>query len=64
MTRYETGLRANLVRSLVGAKEAFTATPMARLLVLATPHLAQQTPSEPASKIKHDYVIMARVLLV
>lgn len=37
---------------------------MAQLLVLATPHTAQQTPSEPASKIKHDYVIMPRVLLL
>lgn len=42
-------------------KEAFTAT---RLLVLATPCITQHTPSEPASKIKHDYVIMPRVLLV
>lgn len=64
MTRYEPGLRANLVRSLVGAKEAFTVTPMAQLLVLATPHITQHTPSHPASKIKHDYVIMPRVLLV
>lgn len=60
----ETGLRANLVRSLAGAKEPFTATPMAQLLVLATPHITQHTPSDPASKIKHDYVIRARVLLV